>query len=114
MRGKRRSSAALGAAGGLLGRGALRPAAYSNALGDASTVVRMHSGNGEHGDMDERALICFAQKLDDAGLPDEPRLRATLKAYFSWAIEATNASARSKNDVPVGLILKHWDWGGPM
>jgi hemoglobin len=74
----------------------------------------MHSGNGEYGDMDERALICFAQALDDAGLPDEPRLRATLKAYVSWAIETTNAYPRSKNDVPVGLILKHWDWGGPV
>ncbi len=62
------------------------PPHFTNALGDESTVVRMHSRNGEHGDMDERALICFARALDDAGLSDESCLQATSKAYLCWAI----------------------------
>jgi hypothetical protein len=32
--------------------------------------------------MDERAQSCFAQALDDAGFPDDPRLRSTLKALL--------------------------------
>jgi truncated hemoglobin YjbI len=44
------------------------PADYTNSIGDQSAVVRLHSGNGEHVEMDERAQICFAQALDDVGL----------------------------------------------
>src|ERR1700686_25174 len=46
---------------------------YTESMGDESRVVRMHSGNGEHVEMDERAQICFAQALDDAGIPGEGR-----------------------------------------
>src|SRR5438445_6125221 len=44
------------------------PPTYSTSLGDETTVTRMHSGNGEHLEMDERAQVCFAQAIDDAGL----------------------------------------------
>jgi hemoglobin len=77
-------------------------------------VVRMHSGNGEHVEMDERAQVCFAQALDDAGLPDDPRLRATLKAYFRWATQAMSAYPESEQKVPVGLPLGRWSWDGPV
>src|SRR5438093_7022700 len=53
------------------------PPDYTASMGNESSVVRMHSGNGEHQEMDERAQTCFAQALDDAGLPDDPRLRST-------------------------------------
>jgi hemoglobin len=42
----------------------------------------MHSGNGEHPEMDERAQTCFAQALGDTGFPDCPLLGSTRKAYF--------------------------------
>jgi hemoglobin len=58
------------------------PLEYSESMGDHSSVVRMHAGNGEHREMDERAQSCFAQALDDAGFPDDPRLRSTLKALL--------------------------------
>ena len=35
------------------------PAEYSGRHGDESTVVRMHSGNGAHEEMDRRAIACF-------------------------------------------------------
>ena len=89
------------------------PPLYTSALGDESTVVRMHSGNGEHFEMDERAQVCFAQALDDAGLPDDPRLRSTLTAYFRWATRAMSAHPKSASDVPAGLALARWSWDGP-
>ena len=89
------------------------PTDYTESMGDESRVVRMHSGNGEHVEMDERAQICFAQALDDAGIPGDPRLRSTLKAYFRWATEAMAAHPRSAEDVPAGLRLARWSWDGP-
>src|SRR5437016_7354635 len=61
------------------------PSAYTESLGDETAVTRIHSGNGEHDEMDERAQVCFAAALDDAGLADDPRLRSTLQAYCRWA-----------------------------
>jgi len=90
------------------------PPDYTGSLGDESTVVRMHSGSGEHQEMDERAQICFAVALDDAGLPDDPRLRPSLKAYFRWATEAMSSHPGSADDVPDGLALPRWSWDGPL
>jgi hemoglobin len=89
------------------------PTDYTESMGDEARVVRMHSGNGEHVEMDERAQICFAQALDDAGIPGDPRLRTTLKAYFRWATETMAAHPRGAEDVPAGLRLARWSWGGP-
>jgi len=90
------------------------PPDYTASMGTETSVVRMHSGNGEHEEMDERAQICFAQALDDAGLPDDPRLRSTLKAYFRWAIQTMSAHPDSADDIPDGLALARWSWDGPV
>src|SRR5215510_9829017 len=44
------------------------PTTYSESYGDETTVVKMHSGNGEHDEMDRRAIACFDQALADVGL----------------------------------------------
>ncbi len=90
------------------------PPDYTKSLGDQTSVTRMHSGKGEHQEMDERAQICFAQALDDANLPPDPRLRSTLKAYFRWATEAMSAHPNSADDVPSNLPLARWSWNGPV
>lgn len=51
----------------------------------------MHSGNGEHEDMDLRAIGCFDQALDDVGLSSDHRLRRVLHDYFAWATTTTMA-----------------------
>jgi hemoglobin len=88
------------------------PAAYSDAYGDETSVVRIHSGNGVHEEMDRRAIALFDQALVDAGLTDEP-LRQALHDYFAWA--TTTSMARypaSADDVPAGLVMPKWSWGG--
>ncbi len=88
------------------------PATYTQRYGDETTVVRMHSGNGEHVEMDQRAIACFDQALVDAGLTDEP-LRQVLHDYFAWATTTTMARYHeSADDVPEGLPLPHWSWSG--
>jgi hemoglobin len=89
------------------------PPAYSGTYGDESSVVRLHSGNGPHDDMDRRAITCFDEALVDAGLAGDPRLRQVLHDYFAWATTTTMARYhRSADDVPDGLAIPHWSWDG--
>ena len=90
------------------------PPEYTESMGSETSVVRMHAGNGEHKEMDERAIACFLQALDDAGLPDFPRLRSTLKDYFRWATERMSGHPTSADQVPEGLALARWSWNGPV
>jgi hemoglobin len=89
------------------------PPLYTDSMGDHSYVLWMHAGNGEHDDMDERAQTCFALALDDAGLPDDERLRTTLQGWFRWATRDMSSYPESADDVPRGLALPHWSWDGP-
>ncbi|MGH8319221.1 MAG: group II truncated hemoglobin [Steroidobacteraceae bacterium] len=89
------------------------PSTYSESYGDGTTVVRMHSGNGEHDEMDRRAVACFDQALVDVGLARDTVLRQVLHDYFSWATTTTMARYhQSADDVPRGLGIPHWSWDG--
>ncbi len=88
------------------------PHAYSEQYGDETSVVRRHSGNGQHDEMDRRAVACFDDALEEVGLASEP-LRHVLHDYFAWA--TTSAMARyhrSPDDVPDGLVTPRWSWDG--
>jgi hemoglobin len=89
------------------------PAAYSGTCGDETSVVRMHSGNGPHEDMDRRAIECFDLALQDVGLAAAAPLRQVLHDYFAWA--ATTTMARypgSAEAVPEGMGIPRWSWDG--
>jgi hemoglobin len=89
------------------------PAAYSGAYGDETSVVRIHSGNGAHEEMDRRAIACFGQALADVGLAADARLRQALLDYFAWATTTTMARYHAcAGDVPDGLAIPHWSWDG--
>jgi hemoglobin len=87
------------------------PSTYSETYGDETSVVRIHSGNGAHEDMDRRAIACFDQALEDVGL--NAPLRHALHDYFAWATTTTMARYHeSADDVPDGLHIPRWSWGG--
>ena len=89
------------------------PASYSSFVGDETAVVRMHSGNGPHEEMDRRAVACFDQALIDTGLARDDRLRRVLHDYFTWATTTTMSRYhRSADDVPEGLRIPNWSWDG--
>jgi len=94
------------------------PPMYSDAYGDETSVVRIHSGNGAHEEMDRRAIACFDQALADIGLAStglagDGRLRQVLHDYFAWATTTTMARYhRSADDVPEGLAIPRWSWDG--
>ena len=88
------------------------PTAYSGVLGDETAVVRLHSGNGEHAEMDARAIDCFDRALEDVGLAADERLRAVLHDYFAWATTELGRHPASPDTVPDGLSVPRWSWGG--
>jgi len=89
------------------------PTMYSESYGDETAVVRIHSGNGVHDEMDGRAVACFDQVLADVALADDSALRQVLHDYFAWATTTTMACYhRSADDVPDGLTIPRWSWDG--
>ena len=89
------------------------PTTYSDRYGDETSVVRIHSGNGTHEEMDQRAIACFDQALQDTGLDRDERLRRVLHDYFAWATTTTMSHYHeSADDVPDGLHIPKWSWNG--
>jgi hemoglobin len=87
------------------------PPAYSDSYGSETSVVRMHSGNGPHEEMDRRAIGCFDQAMTDVGLTGE--LRQVLHEYFAWATTTSMSKYHaSADDVPAGLTIPRWSWDG--
>jgi hemoglobin len=89
------------------------PSTYSERIGDETSVVRLHSGNGVHEEMDRRAIACFEAALADVGLDADDRLARVLRDYFAWATTIAMARhPRSVRDVPAGLRIPRWSWDG--
>jgi len=90
------------------------PTGFTARYGDETSVVRIHSGNGEHEEMDQRAIDCFDQALADTGLAADEKLARVLHDYFAWATTTTMARYHeSADDVPADLTIPRWSWDGP-
>jgi hemoglobin len=89
------------------------PTMFSAAFGDESSVVRMHSGNGAHEEMDRRAIACFDRALSDVGIEPQSQLAHVLHDYFAWATTTTMSRYHeSADDVPDELEIPKWSWDG--
>jgi len=89
------------------------PTTFTTEYGDETSVVRIHSGNGPHEEMDQRAITCFDHALEDVGIAADDPLRHVLRDYFAWATTTTMSRYdRSADDVPNGLTIPHWSWHG--
>jgi hemoglobin len=75
--------------------------------------VRLHSGNGLHEEMDQRAIACFDQAMTDVALSESDPVREVLHDYFAWATMTTMGRYhRSADDVPDHMPIPHWSWNG--
>ena len=88
------------------------PAAFTETIGDYAGVVRTHTGNGPHEQMDGLAVAAFVLALDDAGIPNDELLRFQLIAWFTWATALLNHRWKAPEDVPGDLLLPTWTWEG--
>jgi hemoglobin len=89
------------------------PTTYSDRYGDETAVVRLHSGNGPHEEMDRRAIACFDQAMTDVDISEDDPVREVLHDYFAWATLTTMSRYHdSPDDVPDGLAIPRWSWSG--
>jgi hemoglobin len=90
------------------------PPHYSSTCGDQSSLLHMHAGNGDMGDLGRRFVDCFVQAADDARLPADPEFRAALRDYMQWAVDdvLVYSPAEGEVEVPVGAAMPHWAWDG--
>lgn len=82
------------------------PPMYTGVFGDQTAVLRLHSGNGMHEEMDRRAVECFVQALDDADV--DSALRPELEAWFAYETAEMARYPASPDDVPDGLAVPSW------
>ncbi|RKR75978.1 oxidoreductase [Frondihabitans australicus] len=89
------------------------PAVYSSSIADESFVVRLHSGNGEHRDMDDRAIACFEGAIADVGLDRDAAVGASLVSYFAAATRRLAEHPAGVAGIPDGLPVPRWSVSGP-
>lgn len=87
------------------------PPRYSP-YGGHSAMLAIHAGQGGSGDLNERFVACFMQAADDAGLPDDPEFRATLRSYIEWAVKEVDAYQSPGSVAPSGRPMPRWSWDG--
>jgi hemoglobin len=88
------------------------PPVYSQSCGEQSSVLQMHAGNGDMGDLGERFLRCFDAAANDAGLPADPDFRDALHAYMRWAVDDVLSYSPPDTVVAPGAAMPRWDWDG--
>ena len=75
------------------------PTTYSESCGDETSVVRIHSGNGLHEEMDRRGIACFDQALADVGLVSDDRLQRWVdQARVDTVASHKRAGAKVRGD----------------
>ncbi len=88
------------------------PPTYSQSCGDQSGVLDIHAGHGDMADLGQRFERCFAEAMDDAGLPDDPQFRAALSNYMHWAVADVLVYSPVDAVVAPGAAMPRWSWGG--
>lgn len=89
------------------------PPTFSQSCGGHSAMLVIHAGQGMEDDLGERFVTCFVQAADDAELPDDVELRASLRAYMTWAVaEVMSYNTPTETQVPTDLPVPHWSWDG--
>jgi len=88
------------------------PPRYSENLGGHSGMLGIHAGEGAPDDMGDRFEACFIQAIDDAGLPDDPELRAAMRSYMHWATRQVNSYSPPGTRVQPDLPMPRWSWDG--
>lgn len=90
------------------------PPTFSGECGGHSAMLGIHATQGAGTDIGERFLACFLAAVDDAGLPDDPELRAALRGYMEWAVAEVVSYAPRDATVPADLPMPRWSWDGPV
>jgi hemoglobin len=92
------------------------PPTYTSEMGGSeSHVQRLHAGEGEYA-VEAGPLFaqCVIDSFDEAGVPDDPRVRQAIADYVTWAATGPfQAFPDSADGVPADLPMPRWGWDGP-
>ena len=88
------------------------PPRYSESCGGHSAMLGIHAGTGAGDDFAPRFVACFVQAADDAGLPDDPGFRASLRAFMEWAVGEVLRYSPYGTRVAARLPMPRWGWDG--
>ncbi|MFC7486807.1 group II truncated hemoglobin [Knoellia sp. CPCC 206453] len=86
------------------------PPTFTDSMSTESDVVRLHSGEGLHEEMDQLALVAWDRALADCGLHHDPALAATLHDYFADGIRRMSEHPHGPDTVAEGMPLEVWTW----
>jgi hemoglobin len=92
------------------------PSTYTSEMGGSeSHVQRLHAGEGEYAvTAGPRFAQCVIDSFDEAGVPNDPRVRQAIADYVTWAAsEPFQAFPDTADDVPDHLPMPRWGWDGP-
>lgn len=81
------------------------PRLYTSGFGDESSMQRIHSGHGDHLDLDEACLKAFDLAVADVGLTGDVAQRVS--AYFRRATGEQREWASPDARVPDGLPFNY-------
>lgn len=88
------------------------PPTFSSTCGGHTGMLQIHAHQGADADLGDRFLACFVAAIDDAGLPDDPELRAALGAYMAWASADVMTVSPVDAVVPADAPMPRWSWEG--
>jgi hemoglobin len=72
-------------------------------------MLRLHAGTGAGPDYGAAFVAAFLGAVDDAGLPDDPALRAALRSFITAATDEVVAVSPEGSTVPDALPVPRWD-----
>ncbi|MGX7669998.1 group II truncated hemoglobin [Plantactinospora sp. DSM 117369] len=88
------------------------PPRYSESYGGHSAMLGIHAEQGMEPELGDRFVRCFAQAVEDAGLPEDPEFRASLLGYLRWAVDEVFEYGPPGSRVPAELPVPRWSWDG--
>jgi hemoglobin len=87
------------------------PALHTARYGTGTEDVRLHHRDGAVEELNDRAVDCFADALDDTGLQDDEPLAEALLDWFTWLVWSTLSPPNEPAPGTRGGIPK-WSWDG--
>ena len=87
------------------------PAAYTEQHGGYERMLARHHDLAITPEQRLRFVTLLSQAADDAGLPDDPELRAALMGYAEWGTRLAVHNSQPDAEVFEHAPVPRWGWG---
>jgi hemoglobin len=91
------------------------PERYTNEFGGFQTIIDAHRNLRITEEQRQRFVELYLAAADTAGLPDDPRFRATLRSHveFGSQVAVQNSNARTDAELHPLREVPKWNWEEP-